>query len=357
MYTFRSQLFNLNEVKIKLKNFQYIQKSFFYDNEWLEACFNKKKNKDNIFCVEILKNKKILLAMFFEIKNFFFLKKLTWLFDKDLNFITPIILDTHNFDKKEFNEILKKIFNHFKVDFIQLDKNPLMIENVINPLNYYKNIKYEKIIKIDLENTSWKNYYEGISSSKTRQSDRRKEKLLAKKGKMNFLIANNLNDKIKILNFTLQNKIQFLEKKKLDIKSFKNLYENLFQQISQNSKYICSALELNNNIIASIIGRVQNNNYYYLIPSTNENENLKYSPGRILLKKQIKWCFENNFQSFDFGPGDFEYKNKWSNDYEDYFRILEPKSFFGNILYFLLKIKLSYMNSDFFKYIRTIFKV
>lgn len=356
MYTFKSQLFDLNFFKKKINSSKYIRKSFFYDNEWLEVLYDQQKNKKNIFCVEIYQKDKLLMILLFEIKKFFFFKKLTWLFDENLNFITPIILDNHNFDKKEFNYILKKIFNHFNVDYIQLDKNPTMVENIINPLKFYKNFNNEKILKINLKNTSWKVYYEKISSSKTRQTDRRKEKLLSKKGKINVFFANKLEDKKRIFSFTLENKIRFLKDKKLEYKNFKNFYEKFFIKIINDTRYICSALEVNNNIAAAIIGRVQNNDYYYLIPSTIENDYFKYSPGRILLKEQIKWCFENNLQSFDFGPGNFWYKNTWSNNYENYFRILKPKSFLGIFLIFILKIKLNFMNFDFIWYIRSILK-
>ena len=96
--------------------------------------------------------------------------------------------------------------------------------------------------------------------------------------------------------------------------------------------------------------------YYYLIPSTNENEFLKYSPGRILLKEQIKWCFENGIELLDFGPGEFDYKSQWSNDNENYFKILEPKSTLGVIIYFLYRVKFNYVNLNFIRYIRNIFK-
>ena len=57
--------------------------------------------------------------------------------------------------------------------------------------------------------------------------------------------------------------------------------------INKNSKYICSALTIDKKIIASIVGRIDKENYYYLIPSTNESVAMKYSPGRILLNTTI----------------------------------------------------------------------
>ena len=352
MYSFKTHSFNLKEIKNKINNFKFVQQSFFYENEWIEACYEKSQDKKNYFYVEIFHKEKIILFMFLSIKKFFFFKKLTWLFDDDLNFISPIIVSNHNYNKEEFKLILKKIFNHFKVDFIQLDKNPHLIDGKHNPISFLKQIQYQKIAKIKFENISWDNYYSKVFSSKTKQTDRRKEKLLSKKGKINFFVANSIEEKKKILDFTLLNKTYFLEKKNLGTQNFRNLYKKLFNRISENSKYICSALTINEKMIATIFGRIDKKIFYYLIPSTQEGEDIKYSPGRILLKKQIKWCFENDLSSFDFGPGEYQYKNQWANNYELYFKILEPKSILGFIFCFLLKIKLNYNKFNFFQFIK-----
>jgi len=279
------------------------------------------------------------MIMFFEIKKFFFLNFLTWSFMEELNYITPIIIDKHKYQAIYFKILLKEIFTFFKVDLVFLDKNPHYIDKTLNPMHLYNNKKSDKILTIDLKNTSWVKYYEGISSSKTRQTDRRKEKLLSKLGNVEIFIANTALEKEKILNFTIKNKVSYLKKKKLTTKNFNNLYVKLFNDIKNDPRYICSALKLNNKIISSIIGRIDKKNYYYLIPSYLEKDFVKYSPGRILLKKQIKWCFENNIDLFDFGPGEFEYKKQWANDFKYYFKILEPKSFLGLIYYICYKIK------------------
>ena len=92
------------------------------------------------------------------------------------------------------------------------NKNPKFINESINPLNLYKNIESEKIPIINLNNISWNEYYEKISNSKTRQTDRRKEKLLSQKGDLKFIVADKLNDREEILDFTLKNKVLFLQK-------------------------------------------------------------------------------------------------------------------------------------------------
>ena len=146
-----------------------------------------------------------------------------------------------------------------------------------------------------MKNLSWSKYFEDISNNKTKQTDRRKEKQLREYGKLEILITDNRLEK-KILNFTIQNKILYLQKGIISCKIFQKLYSTLFDKIENNDKYICSAVKINNQIISSIVGRIENDRYYYLIPSYLENSYQKFSPGRFLLKEQIKWCLKINFK-------------------------------------------------------------
>jgi hypothetical protein len=76
----------------------------------------------------------------------------------------------------------------------------------------------------------------------------------------------------------------------------------------------------------------------------------KFRLGYIDIFKQLEWCFENNYTTFDLSAGVFSYKKQWCNvTYK--FRndiVCNKKSFFNNCLVFftfiLLKIKL-FLNS------------
>ena len=138
--------------------------------------------------------------------------------------------------------------------------------------------------------------------------------------------------KKKIMDVTLRNKILYLKQKNLNPKNFERLYLKLFDKVQYNHNYICSALKINNQIVSTIIGIIQNNKYYYLIPSYSADQHQKFSPGRLLLKEQVKWCFKNEIEVFDFGPGNFEYKKNWSNGSLYYFKIIKAITFFGLII-------------------------
>ena len=339
MYNFKVFQFKQTEIEKKLKRLKILNNFFFYNNEWLKSFKSYNiKNHEN-FYVEVYYKNKILMIMFFQIKIKLSLRILNWLYMDDLNFVTPILIQEHKFNKLQFRKLIKKIFDYFKVDLVFLDKNPNIIGKSFNPLYLYENENSENILTIRTSETSWDNYYREKCNSKTRQTDRRKEKLLSQNGNLKFIVANKPKQKKEVLDFTLKNKILFLKKKGLDPERFQKIYTKLFDQIKHNPNYICSMLKLDNKIISSIFSRIENNCLYYLVPCILENNFSKYSPGRIALKKQIEWCFKNDIFKIDLGPGDFEYKKLWSNDVEYYFKILEPKSFLGNVYLLLYRLK------------------
>lgn len=332
MYDYRISQFNIKNLKKKFKNYDLYNKSFFYEFDWIETSMQIRPNNKNFFTVEIFDSDKLLILFFFEIKKFFNLKVLTWLFTEEINYTSPIIIDYSIIDKHRLKKTMNKVYKYFNLDLVFLDKNPEYIDNFNNPIINSEAKFSEKISIINMKNLLWPEYFENILNNKTKQTDRRKEKKLKKLGNIEILITTENNEKKEIMNATLKDKISFLNQKKLKTENFRTFYSNLFKKIQFNKKYVCSALKIDGQIIATIIGRINNNSYYYLIPSYLNGDYQKLSPGRILLKEQIKWCFANELEIFDFGPGYFDYKESWSNAHLNYFKIIEAVSFLGIIL-------------------------
>ena len=332
MYNYNISQFNIDNIKKKYKNYNFSDKSFFYDYEWIEASLELRPSKENFFLVEIFDEKKIPMLFFFEIKKILYFKVLTWLFVDDLNFSSPIVFKNSTLEPEILKKTIEKIYKNLNVDLVFLDKNPYYINNLSNPLLIEDTQLTEKILIIKMKNLSWSKFYENISNNKTKQTDRRKEKKLKKFGNFEILITRKSNEKKKIMDVTLRNKILYLKQKNLNPKNFERLYLKLFDKVQYNHNYICSALKINNQIVSTIIGIIQNNKYYYLIPSYSADQHQKFSPGRLLLKEQVKWCFKNEIEVFDFGPGNFEYKKNWSNGSLYYFKIIKAITFFGLII-------------------------
>ena len=293
MYNYKIYNLDLKSLKQKLKESKLSKKSFFYNPEWIDACYiSKSSTTKNFFYIEIFAEKKEVLILLFQLKKKYLAKILTWLFVNDLNFVTPIIGDKHKFKRNDFIDTLNSIFKELDIDLVFLDKNPKKIEDIFNPLNFYENEKSQEIPLIKMKNLTWDRYYNEIYNSKTRQTDRRKKKLLSKIGKLEISINEKLSQKEKILEFTLASKKLFLKKKKIESTNFSKIYTKLFNDIKDDQRYICSSLKFDGKLIASIVGKINDNNFFYLIPSYLDNSISKYSPGRLLLKEQIKWCFE-----------------------------------------------------------------
>ena len=322
---------------------QEYNNSFFQNIEWIKTSYLTKTEKTNLCVVEILHENNLVLILPFEVTKIFFFKILRWFNDKNLDFITPIYVGKHNFNDKEISILLRKLFDDFSnVDFIFLVKNKKRYKKIYNPICDFKTINKHYIYKANLKNQSWQEYYEDVAGSKTRQTDRKKERSFLKNNNYNFKIAKNDNEKKKIFEFTVNYKIQFLKKKnysKKYIKNFTNFYRVLYEEIKEKENYIFSSLQVNDEILASAFGAVFDNTYYYLMPSDNRGKYEHLSPGRLLLINQIKWLIDQKIDIINFGPGQQTYKKYWHNEVCCYYDVIHWKGSKGFLIYLIYTLK------------------
>jgi len=102
----------------------------------------------------------------------------------------------------------------------------------------------------------------------------------------------------------------------------------------------CSAVYLNQRIIASHFGIIDNDRFVYLVPSYLKDKKIKkYSPGKILLNNLINFFFNSNLKYFDFAAGDEIYKIKFSNHENRIFYYIAANTISGYFLLLLRRIK------------------
>ena len=90
-----------------------------------------------------------------------------------------------------------------------------------------------------------------------------------------------------------------------------------------------SYLKANNSIIATHLGVVYKNIFYWLLPTFDKENWGKYSPGSLILEDLIKWSIKNKLETFDLTIGKETYKNLWSNSKINLYRMNE--GVLGNI--------------------------
>ena len=128
------------------------------------------------------------------------------------------------------------------------------------------------------------------------------------------------------------------QNKKKFINSF---IDKFYFEFLENENLSISALKLNNEYIAGILGFKFKNNYYFLLPSYKfDDETFKLSPGRILLINLINFLYEKKLDYFNFCDGNQSYKKEWSNERINLEIYLKSNNFKGFLLKNFLNFKL-----------------
>lgn len=91
-------------------------------------------------------------------------------------------------------------------------------------------------------------------------------------------------------------------------------YEEFYRdQALHNDTVHLSCITLDGQIIATHVGYLYKQRFYYLMPAYDHHYGT-YSPGRVLAYYLIRDCFEQGVDVFDFSIGSEEYKYEWTRD-------------------------------------------
>ena len=83
-------------------------------------------------------------------------------------------------------------------------------------------------------------------------------------------------------------------------------------------------------------------NIYYNAIRSYDIDYSKFKLGYVDILVQLDWCFANNYQIFDLGRGDFEYKRRWCNEtYKFQQHIIYNKNLFDKKLTAILIAKIT----------------
>jgi CelD/BcsL family acetyltransferase involved in cellulose biosynthesis len=82
-----------------------------------------------------------------------------------------------------------------------------------------------------------------------------------------------------------------------------------------------SCLRVGEAVVATHLGLVAKDRFYYLMPTYAGGEWGRYSTGRLLLVHLIEWSIRNGLRAFDLTVGDEDYKGAWADTRERLFHI------------------------------------
>jgi CelD/BcsL family acetyltransferase involved in cellulose biosynthesis len=243
---------------------------------------------------------------------------LVWLGGVNTDYQAPI-LGHHlpeDFSPKEFLKLWKKILGALPpIDAICFEKQPERIGDKTNPFMYLPSQANPNNSHSARLGKPWKDFYNEKRSSKSRGTERRKEKLLKQHGEISFSAKANESEVEDVLNWLILNK----SKRNaaigtgdiFSLPGYSSFYADLIDANQIHLEIVLSVLRLDKTIIAAHWGLIHDGCFYWLIPAFDEEGFGTFSPGAMLLRNLLKWSCDRDLDRFDFTIGDEEYKEHW----------------------------------------------
>ena len=314
------------------KNDLIIFQTFKWNKKWI-----KLNNVKNILIFVVYNDSKpIAIFPFYKQKKIFF-EILKWVGNDISDYLGPIIDKNYLREKDGFDLIWKKILIKTKLecDLIYLEKQTSNKSLFYNPITNFLDCKIYGI-NYGINLLEWNSVLK--NKNKSIQQYRSKKKKLSLLGNFEFINnVENYEDKKDLISQMIQWKKNTQNKKKF-LNSF---IDKFYFEFLENENLSISALKLNNEYIAGILGLKFKNNYYFLLPSYKfDDETFKHSPGRILLINLINFLYEKKLDYFNFCDGNQSYKKEWSNERINLEVYLKSNNFKGFLLKNFLNFKL-----------------
>jgi len=239
-----------------------------------------------------------------------------------------------------WQNVIKKL-DHF--DVIHFQKQKEYIGNLKNPfvvlLNCFTNfVAFQANLHI-----SWKEHYEKTVNTKLRSDSRRQRRRLSNRGELLFEVAESKEMVKKLISKMIVQKSRRYRDTgvwdMLSVPEHKTFFEKLVNIPDDQLHIHCSAFLVGEKVVATHVGIIEKDTFYYLMPAHEGGEWEKYSPGRLLLEHLMEWSIQNKLKVFDFTVGGEQYKKDWCDTETKLFETLEAVTFKGKIYTFTHRTK------------------
>ena len=287
-------------------------------------------------------NKKLVAVLPLSIRKVFGIKILEWIGGINSDYLGPICLSNiknNNNIKDLWNKIESCLINHDFISFQKMKNDSIrFIKKIGYKYSFKENNKSFQLL-FDFDNPDPFHFLK----KKIKADTKRQVKRLDKLGKLVFYTATTKKEKIIIIDKMIeQKKRRYNETGVWNM--FSNIsYVNFYKKLSElDSNYFnihCSALSINNKILATHVGMYNKNEYLYLMPTYEGGKYKKYSLGRVLLMDLLKLSYKKKIKIFDFTIGGEQYKKDWCNLEMSLFESVKFKNTKGAIYFSYLRIK------------------
>ena len=255
---------------------------------------------------------------------------LEWLGGIHADYMSPLLSQNWNVQKKDFELIWSKILNNLVAfDVLYLKRQPEILDSIENPFIKNFSVKQSDVSYQATLDGDWQEYYNSRVNKKLRADSRRNYRRLNEIGKVSFIIADSkLEARTIIQNMILQKSQRYRNtgvRDMLSIPEHRAFYMMLPDLAEEKGLVLhCAALKVRHKMIATHVGIIHKDRFFYLMPAFESGEWQRYSPGRLLLEHLIKESFGAKLKLFDFTVGAESYKDKWCDKEEKIYEYLKP---------------------------------
>jgi CelD/BcsL family acetyltransferase involved in cellulose biosynthesis len=88
-------------------------------------------------------------------------------------------------------------------------------------------------------------------------------------------------------------------------------------------------LSINGETVCLVLGAIQGDTFHLMVTALSPTAPLPLSPGDMLLRRVIEWCCKAGLLTFDFSPGDSDYKLLWADHHTPLFHHFAARTFSG----------------------------
>jgi len=246
-------------------------------------------------------------------------------------------------ENAEFETLWKRILASFdtKIDLVWLDRQPVSIKNVPNPLASLGGFDFASCAHaLDFPQANdWAQCARKLRSNKTVKKIERRIRNLAMVGKLELREAIGAENRRRHMEQLLELKIENLNYAgtlhKMDKAEIAAFYQTLVVDSAMEDTLHQFELLCDNKLVSSVLGFVHNGTFFYQICAFNRQEFGQHSPGSLLLYQLFDWGFSRGLKCFDMTIGDELYKNDWSNRSTRLKTVALPYSTKGYLVYAL----------------------
>jgi CelD/BcsL family acetyltransferase involved in cellulose biosynthesis len=181
----------------------------------------------------------------------------------------------------------------------------------------------------------WETYYQHIKK-KVRQEQARRWRRLTQKGNLACKIISTEDEVLKLLPVCLKHKLIRMRSTNrtgfYDFNSYQQFIRSAATQAHRAGTLKMAILSLDDRIIASLLGFVYHNVFYYYMSAMNQSW-CQYGPGKLLQENLLKYCFTQGIEVFDFLTGNEDYKSIWAQKEVLTYSFAQPLSNWGKLYY------------------------